>query len=426
VVSPLVEAFGLTGAVIPIGESGRVGGWPSFQELIANAPTTEPVADVHGDDIWQILPTSGTTSMPKCVMQSHASAYLSAYGFALTHSRGLRCGTDLRLCTLLPVIYHAADQVHVFPAFLCGGTAIIGRRAGAADVAQVLSDEQVTALFVGSSEFLRLVVEEVVSRPGNYTLTSLTSILFTWAALNAQTEQHIRRLCGEQLQLVEILGQTESLASTRFWPDRSTGSRFESGTQTNCVGLPSPLLAAKLVDEQGAVVARSEPGKSGELVYRSPAISAGYYLDETATRDAFRDGWFHSGDCCAYDAHGELVLIDRFKDVVKSGGENVSTLRVEAVLRGHPDVVAAAVVGLPHARWSEAVTGFVVLREGANAGEDTLVAHCRERLAGYETPKRIVPVAALPVSVGTKVRKHVLREQYAALYAKLNPRDGGR
>ena len=104
----------------------------------------------------------------------------------------------------------------------------------------------------------------------------------------------------------------------------------------------------------------TRPGDPGEVVYRSPALTAGYYRDEEATRDAFRGGWFHSGDVCAYDEDGLRIMVDRSKDIIKSGGENVSTLRVESVLVQHPAVAKAAVVGLPHERWGEAVTAFVV------------------------------------------------------------------
>ena len=143
---------------------------------------------------------------------------------------------------------------------------------------------------------------------------------------------------------------------------------------------------------------------------------AGYYRDEAATRHAFRHGWFHSGDSCAYDDAGLRIMLDRYKDIVKTGGENVSSLRVEAVLAQHPDVAKAAVVGLPHPRWSEAVTAVVVLRDGAAASEDDLIKHCRASLPGYETPKSVVFAADLPETVGGKVLKYKLRAEHAGHY----------
>ena len=150
----------------------------------------------------------------------------------------------------------------------------------------------------------------------------------------------------------------------------------------------------------------------GEAVYRSPTVMQGYYKDEEATRAAFAHGWFHSGDSCMYDEAGLRIMVDRKKDIVKTGGENVSSLRVEAVMQGHPAVDRCAIIGLPDERWGEAVTAVVLLRAGASPGdvdEATLIAHCRAKLAGFETPKRVVFVEKFPETVGGKIQKHVLR-----------------
>jgi acyl-CoA synthetase (AMP-forming)/AMP-acid ligase II len=154
----------------------------------------------------------------------------------------------------------------------------------------------------------------------------------------------------------------------------------------------------------------------GEAVYRSPAITAGYYQDEQATEHAFRHGWFHSGDSCVYDEQGLRIMIDRYKDIVKSGGENVSSIRVEAVLHEHPGVAKAAVVGLPHDRWGEAVTALVITDRSHPAAERELLDFCRERLAGFETPKSVIFVDQLPETVGGKVLKYKLRQEYRNAY----------
>jgi acyl-CoA synthetase (AMP-forming)/AMP-acid ligase II len=155
-------------------------------------------------------------------------------------------------------------------------------------------------------------------------------------------------------------------------------------------------------------------------VYRSPAVTAGYYRDRPATEHAFRHGWFHSGDSCVYDADGLRIMVDRYKDIVKTGGENVSSLRVEAVLHQHPAVRKAAVIGLPHDRWGEAVTAVVIPAPARGAGPADLaaelIAFCRDRLAGFETPKGVLFVDALPETVGGKVLKYQLRAQFADTY----------
>lgn len=139
------------------------------------------------------------------------------------------------------------------------------------------------------------------------------------------------------------------------------------------------------------------------------------YKDPDATREAFRGGWFHSGDS-AVDDDGLRIMVDRYKDIVKSGGENVASMRVEAVLHDHPAVAKAAVIGLAHERWGEAVTAVVVPEPGAAPDPGEVIAFCRERLAGFETPKAVLVIDALPETVGGKVLKHRLRAEHAALF----------
>ena len=212
-----------------------------------------------------------------------------------------------------------------------------------------------------------------------------------------------------------IFGQTEAIACHRFWPAKWPEVYARSAPMLNYVGVPSPLLASDVVDETGASLL-GQPNTPGEAVYRSPIMTAGYYLNEEATREAFRDGWFHSGDSVVVDDDGLRIMVDRFKDIVKSGGENVSSLRVEAVLHAHPAVEKAAVIGLPHEHWGEAVTAVVVPRSGVEVDESVLIAYCRERLAGYETPKAVVFTDALPETVGGKVLKYRLRQAHADLF----------
>jgi acyl-CoA synthetase (AMP-forming)/AMP-acid ligase II len=145
-------------------------------------------------------------------------------------------------------------------------------------------------------------------------------------------------------------------------------------------------------------------------------VASGYYRDLPATEEAFRYGWFHSGDSCVVDDDGLRIMVDRYKDIIKSGGENVSSIRVEALLHEHPQVAKAAVIGLAHDRWGEAVTAVVVRTPGATVTEDELVDWARGRLAGFETPKAVVFADALPETVGGKVLKYKLRQAMTDLY----------
>lgn len=407
-------AAGLEVAITVTIGGGPVPGSRSVLDFARAQPATEPDVEIHGDDIWEILFTSGTTAIPKAAMISHVCSYMAAYGFALSLTRGLRLESDLRVGTFLPMLYHVGDQPFSYSVFLSGGTMVMGRKPDPARIAEMISAERVTALWAGSPAMVAAVDAVLTGRP-DLDAHSLTVIVYGWAALPPPVLASMKKHCGDGLLVFEIFGQTESISCHRFWPDKWPELYARTAPQDNYVGVPSPLLASTVLDADGRDLAAS-PGVPGEAVYRSPAMMAGYYRDLPATREAFRYGWFHSGDSCAYDGEGLRVMLDRYKDIVKTGGENVSSLRVEAVLGLHPGVAKSAVVGLPHPHWGEAVTAVVIRKPGDASTEAELIAHCRAALAGYETPKGVVFVDSLPETVGGKVLKYKLRVMFAAHY----------
>lgn len=412
---PKVEAAfaasGLSvGATITVG-GDPVAGSPSFTDFIAGKPETEPDVEIHGDDIWQLLFTSGTTSMPKGAMLSHTMTHLAALNFSVSLSRSLRHESDLKLVVFLPIIYHIGDQIFPFGAFLAGGSMVLGRRPTPDATADAIAEERATAVWNGSPQFAANLAAELNARP-ELDVSTLTTLVYGWGALEPQVVADLEKRCAEGFVTLGIFGQTEAIACHRFWPTKWPEVYARSAPAVNYVGVPSPILASDVVDETGTPV-RGEPG---EAVYRSPVVMAGYYRNEEATREAFRGGWFHSGDSAQIDEDGLRIMVDRYKDIVKSGGENVSSMRVESVLYGHPDVERAAVIGLDHPRWGEAVTAVVVPRAGSTPDAEAIIAHCRERLAGFETPKAIVFADTLPDTVGGKVLKYKLRAEHAHLY----------
>ncbi|HEU0196784.1 MAG TPA: AMP-binding protein [Nevskiaceae bacterium] len=401
--------------MVEIGGTARAGSL-SLADFIKAADTAEPEVEIHGDDIWEILFTSGTTAMPKGVMLSHHSTYYATYSFALTLTRGLHLECDLVLASFLPLIYHSGDQIFALSPFLCGGRLVIGRKPDAVGIATAITREGVTALWGGSPAMVNALAKVLREDRLAYDPRSLKVVVYGWASIPPGTLATLKQLCGAQLVGVEIFGQTESISCHRFWADKWPDTYRAHCPQSNYVGVPNPLLASRVVNADGHDVTPGDAADIGEAVYRSPAITAGYYRDEAATREAFRDGWFHSGDSCIVDADGLRVMVDRSKDIVKSGGENVSSLRVEAILAQHPAVAKVAVIGLPHQRWGEAVTAIVVPAEGATRDADALIRFCRDRLAGFETPKRVLFIDDLPATVGGKVLKYKLRQRYATAY----------
>lgn len=382
---------------------------PGFDAFIAGFDDREPDVRIHGDDIWEVLFTSGTTARPKAVMISHNYSYLTAYSHLVTYSRGLEHESDLRHATFTPMVFHIGDHACIFPALLAGGTAIIGRKPEGPIMAETITRERVTCLFGGSPQFVESLIRAVQDAPFAYSLDSLTVMYFGWAPLSPGSLSAFYRLCRPGLKVYEIIGQTEAVVCHRFHIDRYPAMYLREAPGVNHVGKPSPLLASTVVDGDNQDL-RGQPGVQGEAVYRSPAMFSGYYRDKKATEEAFAGGWFHSGDSFTYHDDEVRLMVDRYKDIVKSGGENVSSIRVEAVLQQHPQVARAAVVGIPDDRWGEAVTACVIPTTPGQFDEQAVIAFARERLAGFETPKRIVLVDEFPTTVGGKILKYKLRQ----------------
>ncbi|MBY8857346.1 AMP-binding protein [Nocardia sp. CA2R105] len=406
--SGVLDAAGILNTVtIPIG--GPVpAGTRSFADWIDGKPETEVEEVLHADDIWSLVFTSGTTSMPKASMTSHTYSYITAFAYAMSLSRGLDNERDLTMCTFLPILYHCGHNSTVLPALISGGTMVLGRRPDPVGLAEAVTAQRVTAVWAGSPAWV-LKLADIAMEQERFDLTSLTVVMFSWGAIRPDIGERLRSACGDDVKMLEVFGQTEAMSCYRFWPDSEPEKFRQSMNGVNYVGHPNPMLAANIVDFDGESL-RGQPGVAGEAVYRSPVLTAGYYNDVPATEEAFRGGWFHSGDSCTYDADGMQIMVDRYKDIVKSGGENISSVRVEGVLSTHPAVERVAVIGLPDEKWGERVVAVVTLRQTDGISVDELLDFARARLAGHEAPKQIVVVDRMPETVGGKIMKYKLRE----------------
>ncbi len=334
---------------------------------------------------------------------------MAAYSNMLTMTRGLDHESEIRFGAFTPMVYHVGDLLCVFGPLVCGVTAVIGRKPEGHAMAAACTSERVTCLFGDSPQFVEDLIRAVEETPSAYDLTSLTMMFFGWAPLAPDSLAAFRRFCDPRIRIYELIGQTETVACHRFFIDRHPELHLREAPAINHVGKPSPIAAATILDEAGNDLS-GRSGIAGEAVYRTPAIFSGYYKDPEASEEAVRGDWFHSGDSFVYHEHdGIRVMVNRYKDIVKTGGENVSSIRVEAVLQQHPAVARSAVIGMPDDRWGEAVTACVIPADGADVDADALIAFACERLAGFETPKRIVAMAEFPTTVGSKVLKYKLR-----------------
>ena len=400
------------GVTIPM-TGGIVPGSVSFNHFIQRHSTIEPEVKIHGDDIVEILYTSGTTSMPKGVLLSHIYLYFCALSHALTMSRGAGVSTewDYRIGIFYP-IFHIAAQGNILSAHIIGGTAVMTRTPDAQLMVRTMTEEKLTSIYGGPIDYSR-IVKIYEENPGQYATQYLRTCPYGWGPLPPNIDQKLRKIFREDLIILSYDGQTECVYDTRGWHHKFYEVYEKASPANNYLGVSHPFYATRIVDEEMNTCA---PRVTGEKVMRSPVMMSGYYRDEESTRKALTGGWLHSGDAGQYDENNYIILVDRLKDVIKSGGENVSSMRVENTVLLHPKVENAAVFGVLHPRWGEAVVAAVVIKPGEELDEKELIDFCRSKLAGFETPKRIVFVDHLPISVGTKIKKYELRQKYKDLF----------
>lgn len=399
-------------ATVAVGASQPAGA-VSFAGFIAGASPAEPEVTIHGDDIWQIQFSSGTSALPKGVMGSHAKTMFEALSSMGIVTRGQRFEFDAVAGVFVPVTYHVSE-VLIYSALLAGGRAVVGRKPDARELAVAIDEHQITSMHVGSPQMLEHLDVELRQDP-SLAASSVTSILHSFAPLRPESYRSVKESIGADVLVVGVIGQTEMCIMHRFWIGADEDLHSRTAPEENYVGLPHPMTAAAIMGSDGIIKAPGD-GDVGEGVYRSPALMAGYFDNPEATAETFAGDWFHGGDAFRNGEKGLRILNDRIKDVIKTGGENVSSIRVESVLSGHPRVERAVVIGLPHQRWGEAVTALVRAVPGASVGEAEIIEFSKSRLAGFESPKAVLFVDEFPETVGNKVKKHELRRQHAGLF----------
>ncbi|MFJ6433063.1 acyl-CoA synthetase [Streptomyces sp. NPDC091416] len=365
--------------------------------LLAETDNPRPFTSAHepaADDLVQLLYTSGTTALPKGAMMTHG-ALVHEYVSAVT-------ALDLRAADrpvhALP-LYHSA-QMHVFllPYLAVGAENTVLDAPDAGRIFDLVESGQADSLFAPPTVWIGLA-----NHP-DFAVRDLGGLRKAYYGASIMPVPVLERLRARlpDLAFYNCFGQSEiGPLATVLGPDEHEG-RMDS------CGRPVLFVEAKVVDENGKDV---PDGTAGEVVYRSPQLCSGYWDKPQESAEAFRDGWFHSGDLAVRDAEGYFTVVDRVKDVINSGGVLVASRQVEDALYTHPAVAEAAVVGLPDERWIEAVTAVVVLRGEATEAE--LIDHAREKLAHFKAPKRIVFVDGLPRNASGKILKRELRDRFA-------------
>lgn len=377
-------------------------GWENADAWLSH-PVSDPVRVLRGEDLpAQMMFTSGTESRPKAALLSTRSLF-SQYVSCIIDGGMEENDVDLHS---LPLYHCAQLDCFLTPDLYLGATSILLRAPEAGKLLETIETEGVTKLFCPPTVWIAML------RHPDFETRNLNTLKKGYYGASvmptAIIEELLQRIPG--LRLYNFYGQTElAPVATILKPEdqlRKLGS----------AGRPAINVETRIVDDEGHDV---PVGAVGEIVHRGAQVTNGYFRDEEKTATAFIGGWFHSGDLGYFDQEGYLYVVDRKKDMIKSGGENVASREVEEQIFAHPKVAEVAVFGIPHPHWIEAVAAVVVPRENVELSVAELDAYCREKLAGYKRPKHFAFVSELPKNASGKILKRELRIQYAGAFSDL-------
>jgi len=381
--------------LIHAGDGPAPDGMLSFERLIAG---TAPVEDAlrGGNDLAAIMYTGGTTGKPKGVMQSH----LNLWSSAVSRMAQYPCPEDTITLHACP-LFHTAAMAKAVTLFIAGATHALIPSFDAREVLDTMVTEKVNEI---------LLVPAVLMHPdfASYDLSGLQRINYGASPISAGLlDAALAAL--PQVQFFHAYGLTEAAPVVSVNPPANHGAQGRASGLYRSAGRPGYGVTVKIVDPDGAEVPRNTVG---EIVVRGPNIMQGYWNKPRETAETLRGGWLHTGDGAYMDDNGYLFIVDRIKDMIVTGGENVYSAEVENVISRHPAVASCAVIGVPDPRWGEAVHAVVVLKPGVQADEAQLREHCRQFIAGYKCPKSIEFRAEMPLSAAGKILKRDLRNPY--------------
>ncbi|ROZ79806.1 acyl-CoA synthetase [Ramlibacter sp. WS9] len=376
--------------------SQPVAGMTSFDDLAKTEGAPPETPNLASNDLAQIVYTSGTESMPKGAMLTHDAViwqYAScAVDASIAHG-------DMMLHAL--PLYHCA-QLDVFlgPAIYVGATSIVTAKPTPDNLLPLIAQHKITSFFAPPTVWIALL------RSPLFDSTDMSTLRKGYYGASIMPVEVLKELARRlpDVGFWNLYGQTEiAPLATMLGPDdqlRKPGS----------CGRAVLNVETRVVDDDGRDV--QPGGEVGEIVHRSPHLMLGYFNDEEKTKAVFRDGWFHSGDLATIDEEGFITVVDRKKDMIKSGGENVASREVEEMIYRIPAVSEVAVIGVPHPKWVEAVAAVIVVKAGMTLSEQEVMDHCNQHMAGFKAPKSVVFAESLPKNPSGKLLKRELRERY--------------
>jgi long-chain acyl-CoA synthetase len=376
----------------------------SHHALLATHPSDEPDMKVHKDDPFLIFYTSGTTGVPRGALYTHRRRLDNTRIKAL--EMGVKPGD--RHIMVLP-FFHIGGENHVWPFFLVGGcNLIMPQRSFDPDaVLQAIQDERVTDMQIVPTQLNSILFRQDLKE---YDLSSLNRIYYASSPMPVGLLRKGLEVFGPIFS--QGYGQTESgpqIASLPRKMHQVLDRPLEEQKVLSSCGQPSLGVHVRVVDENNNDV---EPGKVGEIIAQSDSIMVEYWQKPEETSEVLRDGWLHTGDLGYYDEKGFIYIVDRKKDMIVTGGENVYSREVEEVLYMHPAIAEVAVIGIPDPEWVECVHAVVALKADATATENEIIAFCKEHLASYKAPKSVEFLESLPKSPQGKILKKEIRKRY--------------
>lgn len=367
----------------------------SLLEIATTGDEVPPVpSPAGGTELAQLMYTSGTTSRPKGVMTTHEGQlfhYLSCID-------ALDFDADDRPLVAMPLYHSAAMHVLLLPYLAIGAEIHLIAKPDIGEILESIERDRIGSLFLAPTVWVPLAGHPDLETRD---LSSLRKAQYGASIMPTPVLQRLRTRYPE-LGFYNAFGQTE------IGPLATVLRPAEHEDRPASAGRPALFVEARVVDPDGNDVA---DGEQGEIVYRSPQLCLGYWNKPEATEEAFEGGWFHSGDLVTRDAEGYMTVVDRIKDVINSGGILVASREVEEAIYEHPDVAEVAVVGMPHERWIEAITAFVVTKEGTSPSEQEIIDAAARHLAPFKVPKEVVLVDELPRNQSGKLLKRVLRNR---------------
>ncbi len=395
--------------IVHTDESGRTyHGWQDYETLLSHASAADPErANVDENDVTSILYTSGTTGKPKGVMSTHRNVYINALNstieFGLTHE-------DVYLHTL--AMFHCNGWGLPYAVTGVGGKHVVVSKFEPAGFFDLVIGEKMTFACMPPT-MINMALNHPLSEEQ---MKSLPRDRVRVATAGSAPPRALIEGMQERLgwQVIQVYGLTETspfLTVSKVKPhmrDWPAPDRFRVQTRTGYQMLGVDL---RVVDENGTDI-EPDGQQVGEVIARSNVVMAGYWRQPEATDAVIVDGYFHTGDMATIDQEGMIEIVDRKKDLIISGGENVSSIEIEGMLYKHPAVLEAACIAIPDQKWGEVPAAIVVLKEGLNATEDELVNFCRENMAHFKCPKSISFIDALPRTATGKIQKNQLRDKF--------------